>query len=314
MIGNLLISVNSVVPFAFYIAFGYFSRRAGITNESMLISFNKVAFQLFYPFLTFYNLYQADFSNLQSVRMLLFCPIFLIALTGFLLWLVPKLVRENSRRGVVIITIGRCNTLMLGLPLAFAVCGDAIALGITLVTSIISVVSNALNVFVYSLFDQQDTEKRSFSLLHFIRNPLIIGLIIGLLFQLLRLKLPQCLLTPVSAISAMASPLALFILGGSLMLSDMRDNRRCLAWICLIKLLLLPAFALALAWLVGIRGMDLFCVLIVFGTPTAASSYSLAQAMNQDAALNSEIVVLTTVLSIFSLFVWVFLFKSAGLV
>ncbi len=49
------------------------------------------------------------------------------------------------------------------------------------------------------------------------------------------------------------------------------------------RLLLLPLVMLSLAWALGFRGMELFLVLMVFGTPVAASSYPMAQNMGATA-------------------------------
>ena len=51
----------------------------------------------------------------------------------------------------------------------------------------------------------------------------------------------------------------------------------------------------------------------VFASPTAVNSFTMAQQMGGDAELAGDIVVVTSAVSMLTMFLWVFLFKSLGM-
>ena len=112
----------------------------------------------------------------------------------------------------------------------------------------------------------------------------------------------------------MATPLSLFVLGGTLHLSDMWKNAIPLAIGTGLKLVMVPSLlCLAMAQL-GFRGSEFFVVFCMFATPVAAASYPMAQSMDADSDLAGEYVVITTVLSIATIFFWILVLKGLGLI
>ena len=79
------------------------------------------------------------------------------------------------------------------------------------------------------------------------------------------------------------------------------------------KLVLIPGIFMILPIMWGWKDEVLLAMLVAFATPTAISSYPMAKAAGCDGQLASEIVAFTTGLSMFSIFIWIFCFKSFGL-
>ena len=112
----------------------------------------------------------------------------------------------------------------------------------------------------------------------------------------------------------MTSPLALFVLGGTLQFNAIHKNLKYLVPTLGFKLFILPAIMLALGYMVGLRELELFLLVAVYGTPVAAASYPMAQNMGGDGELAGEFVVISTVAATFTLFLWIFFMKSVGLI
>ncbi len=83
--------------------------------------------------------------------------------------------------------------------------------------------------------------------------------------------------------------------------------------VLLIRLVLLPLIMVPLAWLIGLRGVELFLILVIFGTPVATSSYPMAVNMGGDGPLAGQLVFVSTVASLFTLFAFIFAMSSLGL-
>ena len=99
---SLLVALNAVIPFLCYISFGYIVRMKKIVSESFLQQLNQMVFRLFYPCMTFYNIYKADAESLPRPVLLIFVGASILILEAILILVVPRFVLENPKRGVVI--------------------------------------------------------------------------------------------------------------------------------------------------------------------------------------------------------------------
>lgn len=63
---SLTVAINAVVPFLCYIAFDYTVKRLGVVEKSFLQKLNKMVFRLFFPCMSFYNIYKADIGGVPS--------------------------------------------------------------------------------------------------------------------------------------------------------------------------------------------------------------------------------------------------------
>ena len=141
------------------------------------------------------------------------------------------------------------------------------------------------------------------------KNPMLQGCCVGLACYLLGLRLPSALEKPISEFADMSSPLALFALGGTLQFKAIGKNLRYLVPTLATKLILLPLALVAIAYALGLRGVELFLVIAVFATPVASGSYPMAQNMGGDGELAGQLVFLSTVISVFTLFGWIFVLR-----
>jgi predicted permease len=146
-----------------------------------------------------------------------------------------------------------------------------------------------------------------------VTNPLIIGCALGAAFLLLGIKLPTFLESAVSDAASIASPLAIVALGAGFNFSSIKGSIKELAITVLSRLLIVPALAITAAVLLGFRGEALVCLMVVFGAPTAVSSFSMAQQMGGDEDLAAQVVVFSSSLCMFTLFGWIFLLSSLQL-
>ena len=85
------------------------------------------------------------------------------------------------------------------------------------------------------------------------------------------------------------------------------------AFTILIRLVLLPLVMLPVAWLIGLRGVELFLILMIYGTPVATASYPMAQNMGGDGQLAGQLVFVSTVASLATIFLFIFTLSRLGL-
>lgn len=311
---SFFVALNAVVPFLFYITFGYTMKIKGVVTEDFLQKLNKMIFRLFYPFLTFYNVYKADVSTLPSSKLLIFGGGSILVLEIILILIVPRLVKENPKRGVIIQAIYRSNFILFGLPLTLSVFGDSASSAAAMMITVVTTIYNTTSVVILEMFNSEGKTNAGTILINVAKNPLLQGAALGLIFFVTGFKLPSCLVKPISEFSSMTSPLALFVLGGTLHFNAISKNLKYLVPALTLKLIILPAVALSIAYVIGLRGVELFLMMVLYGTPVAAASYPMAQNMGGDGELAGEFVVISTVLSTVTLFLWIFFMNMAGLI
>ncbi len=310
---SFLVAVNAVVPFLIYISFGYGVRRSGLADEAFLGRLNQLVFKAFFPILMFNNLYKIETGFTLNSKLVVFAVAGILILQAVLLLTVPRLVRENPRRGVIIQAIYRSNFVLFGIPLTASIYGAG---GTTLASMMIAIVIpiyNVTAVFILELF-RGGKPRPAVLLKNVCTNPLILGAAAGFAAFILGLRLPACVEKPVGQFADLTTPLALFVLGGTMHFSSIRGNARYLVPALAVKLVLLPAVIFALALALGFDSLERFVLFTMFATPIAASSYSMAENMGGDGELAGEFVVLSTAVSVITIFLWVFVLREMGLV
>ena len=311
---SLLVALNAVIPFLCYISFGYIVRMKKIVSESFLQQLNQMVFRLFYPCMTFYNIYKADAESLRRPVLLIFVGASILILEAILILVVPRFVLENPKRGVVIQGIFRSNFVLFGLPLTISVFGDSAASVAAMVVTVVVTIYNTTSVVILEMFNTNGKINVKNIAFNVIKNPLLQGAVIGLVFFLLGIHVPESIVTPLAAFSHATSPLALFVLGGTLHFNEISHNLKYLVPTLSFKLLILPAVMMAIGYAFGLRELELFLLVAVYGTPVAAASYPMAQNMGGDGELAGQLVVISTVVSVVTLFFWIFFLRFVGLI
>ena len=308
----LSIAFHAIVPLFLIIAVGYLVKRLGWIGQEDVRRFNKVTFYTFMPVMLFYNIYTSDFS--QAVRLPYVLFVVGVALGMVLLSFVITVLAEKTpqRRGVMIQAAFRSNFVLLGLPIAMELLPGG-NFGVTaLMIAIVVPVYNMMSVVVLEYF-RGGRPKVGEVLLAVAKNPLIIASLLGLLAQALHIALPEVLVSFAGKMNSAATPLILLLLGASFQLRDLSGYKKELAICVGLRLVVFPGLILTAAMLLGIRDIEFVTLLAMCAAPTAVNSFNMAQQLGGDSQLAGSAVVVSTVLSFFTLFLWVTLFKQLGM-
>ena len=149
--------------------------------------------------------------------------------------------------------------------------------------------------------------------LSILKNPMVLAALTAFAALALPFRLPEILWSVIKDVAAVTTTISFISLGVSLDLGETRANRRPLAYGILLRMVLVPLIFLPLSVLLGFRGPTLCALMVLFAAPTAVASYPMAVAMGADGQLAGQLVCLTTVLSVFTMFCFTFLFQSLGL-
>ena len=307
-----LIALNAVLPFVITVFFGYGMKAAGVLTDDFLKKFNSVIYRCFFPITMFWSFYQAGGDLSSDGRLLLVGIVSLLILVAVLMLTIPRIVKGNPQRGAIIQAVYRSNIMLFALPLVRNLFGDAGAAHASVMIAVIVPLYNVIAVIVLEIFRGGKISPGKL-LLGVVKNPLIQGAAVGLVFLLLKIRLPSGVAKPVSQFSDLTTPLALFVLGGTLRFRRVGANLKYLVPSLFIKLLVLPGVITGIALALRFDLLSRLILLLMYATPVAASSYPMAENMGSDGELAGQFVVISTIASLFTLFFWIFLYGKIGL-
>ena len=313
MLESFMVAFNPVAPLLILLLVGAAAVRLKLADQPLMERVNTLNFKLFFPFLMFKNVYGAKPENMPSVKLMLTGALSVTLLIILLVITVPKIVKENPRRGVIIQSIFRSNFIIYGLPLTVGVFGTEKSSICGMMVLIMVSLFNVASVIVLEMFREGGQIRLKPLLLGLLKNPLLQGCVVGLLFYLFRIRLPQFIESPVSQLGSLATTLALVALGANLRFNELKKYFRTVSIVLLVRLVLLPLVMVSFAWAIGLRGVELFVILAIYGTPVATASYPMAENMGGDGPLAGQLVFASTVASLFTLFVFIFAMSRLGL-
>ena len=310
---SFMVAFNAVAPFLILLGVGFAAVRLKFVDRPFMDKVNAFNYKLFFPFLMFNNVYGAKPENMPSVKLMVTGVLSVSLLVVLLVLIVPRIVKENPRRGVVIQGIFRSNFIIYGIPLTTYVFGEEKSSVCGMMILIMVSLFNVAAVIVLEMFREGGKIRPKQLLLGVIKNPLLQGCVAGLIFYLLRIRLPSFIASPVSSLAGLATTLALVVLGANLKFEELKKNRLAISAVLTVRLILLPVVMVVFAYFIGLRGVELFLILMIFGTPVATSSYPMAQNMGGDGQLAGQLVFVSTVASLATIFLFIFTLSRLGL-
>lgn len=306
------IACGAVFPMLMYMALGVFVRATGVADQAFLRRLTAVVFKVFFPFLMVKNIYWSGTAQGGGSAFAVYAVVSVLALLALCMLLVPRFIRENPKRGVVVQAIYRSNLTLFTIPLAQSVYGSDADMLVTVLIALIIPIYNISAIVVLEYFRGGAASPRAL-IKKVATNPLILGILAGALLRVLNVPIPAMVEKPVRTLADMTTPLALFALGGTLQFASMKRNRRILAPVFALRMVLIPALSYGITMLLPFSPMERFMLLMLFATPIATSSYPMAQNMGGDGELAGELVAVTNTGSIITLFLFVFALSRMGL-
>lgn len=310
---SFYLALSVVVPMLIYMLTGGIITRLGIFKPDQFRALNTMLFKVFIPLSLFFNVYSVDLRTIIVPDIFLFCSLGVIVILFLALFATRNLVKDRIDQATLVQGIYRSNFVLFGLTIAQSLCDED---GVALVSALSAVVIPLFNMLAVILFELSKGGKVKLKklIISIFKNPLVdAGLIAGAL-SLMRVHFPALLESPLKTLGGIATPVALVALGGILSFESVVAHRKLLVIGVLGRLVAVPCLMLAVGILMGFRGNELIAIMAVFGSPTAVASAPMAQAMGGNGDLAGEIVVMTSVFCLFSIFLYTFLMSSFGLI
>jgi predicted permease len=313
---SLIYSADVIIPIFLLILVGVISRRKGLIDDTFIKTSSKVVFNLALPASLFSMVYKTDFVALFDGK--LYLIVFIATIGGFFIsWLTTGLFCSNdNEKGAFVQASTRGNLAIFGMAvIERALPSSCSATGAGLLAFMIPIF-NILAVIALTGWNQSGDRKSRVKnqFKNIITNPLIISIFLGVIFSLLKIKLPNLIENSLTYLSRMTLPLALLGIGGTLKISNLKSHWLPTTVASLFKLILVPAIAWAAALPFHLDGETLATILILAGSPVAISSFAMAGALNNDTELAADIITITTLFSLITIGGGLVVMKNMGLI
>lgn len=325
----LIFSVNAIMPLICIIVLGYFLKQKGFFSKDFLKIGNKLVFRVSLPVLLFCNI--ADLQSLSSIPwkavIYVFSILVILVIIGFI---VAVLTPDVNQKGVMMQCIFRSNFALIGVPLAELIGGSQGVTAAAILSAFTIPVYNVLAVIVLTGFKGgTDAASIKGQIKGIAKNPLIIGVLLGILVLVLKITvaphLPQSIFynfrfikTSLDYIARSATPLSLLVLGGQFEFSKIKGFKKQLIIGTTCRTFVAPLLGVGIATILTKTGLLVFepaifaALTALFATPVAVASAIMAEEMDNDGQLAAQLVVWTSLVSVFTLFGFIFVERFFG--
>lgn len=304
---------SAIMPLLLMMLLGYFLKQTQFISGSGFSALDTLCFKILIPAVLFRNVYQASFSRDFHLQAVIFMELSIICVFLLSFFLIPRILRcSNEISATLVHGLSHGNLAVLGLPLIQNLFGDEQAAVYSILVACTSPLINPLMVYEHLHFQGEKLSPAK-TVKAMITSPFLIGTLLGLACNALRIHFPTFLETTLSSLCSSASPLCLIALGSSFKLSGNRRDHLYASGVALLKCVIIPAFILLAAVLLGFRGIVLASLMVIFCCPSATATYSFCTGYCGNPSLAAQIVVISTVISVFSMFGWLMLFLSLNL-
>lgn len=311
-LATLSFAFSVTAPIFVMLVLGIVLKRVAMINDDFIKIASQLVYNIGLPVMLFTTCATANFSEMADKNVLIaFGLMTAIVFIGSLLtahWHC----KDSREHGVFIQGAFRGNLVILGLAFcanAYGEHGLAIA---ALPVAMTVVFYNVLSVYVLNRSLHPANSSLKPTLIGIAKNPLIIAIFLGLIINAVALPLPKVLLDSGKYLSQMVLPLALICIGGALDVSRFAKFESATLSASIWKLLLSPAIACSIAIALDVRGESLAILFLLAASPTATISFVMVQAMNGNTKLAANIIVQTTLGSMLTVTVGLWILQSVG--
>ena len=295
----MAVVISALLPVFLLIVLGFILRRSLMRLDTQWHGLERLTYYVLFPTLLIQTLVKADLSSVPVAGVGGALMLSALAMSLLCLTLRPLLSRSNID-GPAFTSIFQGATrwqTYVALAVASNLFGNTgLALASVAMVAIIPLV-NVFSVSVLARYAAPEQPSICTVVMTVVKNPLIWACAIGLAVNVMHLPLPKIWHDVADALGRSSLGIGLLVTGAGLHLEGLLRPSLAASIAVFLKLILMPALAVALALCFGISGPGLVVVATCSAVPTSSSAYVLARQMGGDAPLLAQIITLQTILA-----------------
>ena len=224
---NFIYSVDATFPIFLVMVIGYILKQIGMLNDNFVTVANRFNFKVTLPFMLFRDISGVDIRAVFDIRYVLFCALVSTACFWIIWGGVKLFLKDQSMRGAFVQASFRSSAAVMGLAFIQNMYGSS-AMGPLMIVSAVPLY-NIFSVIVLTFEgahsgDVDPKQKIKDACINIAKNPIILGILTGLIVGLLGIDFPVIVNKTVNSVAQMATPLALITIGAGLLHSFLPET------------------------------------------------------------------------------------------
>ena len=297
-----------ILPVFVVLGFGYVVTWKGLFSESAVDGLVKFTQNFAIPCLLFRAISQIELSSITAPPLIL--SYYAAAFVSFGLgYAGARAFFERSKSDAV--AIGFCcffsNSILLGLPITERAYGtDALTGNFAIITF------HAPLLYLVGVSAMEFARNQESSIAQTVtqvframsRNPLVIGIALGLLVNITSIPVPGPLTKGIDLIADAALPAALFSLGGILVQYRPEGDLKTILMVCTLSLIVQPAIMFGMAIAFSLDQASMRSAVLTAAMAPGVNAYVFANMYGVAKRVAATSVLLATAMSVFTVWVW----------
>lgn len=320
---SLQFSIGVTLPTILLMLFGIFLRRRKFIDEVFCHTASKVVFNFTLPIMLFFNMLQSPFTFANQLSLIITGVGGSIFIYLWAEWWAARHIQNRRYRCIFTQGTFRTNAAILGIALILNAYGDKALAAASVYTSCLVITFNVLAVITLtsSLSEKKVNVHRL--TLSILKNPLILAVMVGLFFNYFNLAhtIPKTLESAGKLIANLTLPLALICTGANINFKQLRQFNqgaestinKIVLFSASIRLIFAPIFLLLIGkFIFHLPPMELGIIFISASAPVAAATYAMTKSFGGDGEATANLIGVTTLGSMFSASIGLFLLRQLG--
>lgn len=305
---------SSIMPIFMIILLGSIIKRKWLTSEEFWRGLEKLSYFILFPTILFNSISQLNFAKVSNGQDLSFVThvsiilslMFATLILSFILILLQRKYNLDRKQFTSLFQGSTRYNSYIFFAIGSSLFGNDALTIIALVSAYMIIFTNILSVIILNTYGENNNEKTQKKRLiktakNFATNPLIISSLLGMIASYYNIEFNSIIQKTFDSISGAALPIGVLNVGSGLKFSIKSDHFKYVISSCVAKLFCLPFIAAIILHFAGIEGIARSVAILYSCLPCASSSYILSRQLGGDPESMATIVTLSTVTSLFSL-------------
>lgn len=297
----MLETLLAVLPIFGLVITGFIAKRL-LPSQDLWKGMEALVYYLFFPILLILEVSKANFSEPGLFGALMATFIATLMIAGALFPLKKRFNIENTLFTSIFQGGTRYNSyVFLALSQSLFGSNGIVIAGVFMAYMIITI--NILCISVLNLYGSNQSGKKSIAgiILALIKNPLIVGVLIGIIANILNIQLTGPVKQWMLYLGNTATPLSLMTVGAGLIMILDAKKMGGISFAIFLKLFIMPLITILLLWLFGVSGLPAGIALLFAAMPCAGNAYILSRQMGGDSEAMASMITWSTLLSILTI-------------
>lgn len=314
MLANLIFSVNMSLPLFVLLGLGYILARKGMFSDDYVARSTNLVYYVMLPAKMFLETANTDLKATFGGKYMVVAVVG-VMIQFMLAWgLANLLCKDKSKQSAFAHASFRGNFAYLGMALLQNIYNTSTVASAAMVMAVVLPLYNIQGVILMTIKEGGGGVQVGKILKSIMKNPVILAILAALPFAYFQIELPYVATKSLSYLQTATSTMALLTVGASIKLDDIQHDLKLLLKVSGVKLVIMPALWLALAFFAKLSAEQTVTLVIMSSMPAAVNVYIVTDKMGGDGRTASGAVVVTHLVSLFTMTAVVFMLRTVGMI